>query len=185
VGRRRRAEQLGGLRTGVRPVHLVTTSKMVCDFSGMLVQPHKAIVGANAFAHESGIHQDGMLKSKATYEIITPEEIGLVRVDDAGIVLGARARGRRARAPAAGPVAGPVKRCQAFAAWHGAGPYPTTHRVVFGPQAQLVFYVLFIVFHSLGSLHPLHSAGGCGHLLAQRVLPASSLAGSRSVRPCA
>jgi len=76
----------------VRPVHLVTTSKMVCDFSGMLVQPHKAIVGANAFAHESGIHQDGMLKSKATYEIITPEEIGLVRVDDAGIVLGARPR---------------------------------------------------------------------------------------------
>ena len=49
----------------------------------------QAIVGANAFAHESGIHQDGMLKSKATYEIITPEEIGLVRVDDAGIVLGA------------------------------------------------------------------------------------------------
>jgi len=85
-----RADQLGGLRTGVRPVPLVTTRKMVCDFSGMLVQPHKAIVGANAFAHESGIHQDGMLKSKATYEIITPEEIGLVRVDDAGIVLGAR-----------------------------------------------------------------------------------------------
>ena len=46
-------------------------------------------MGANAFAHESGIHQDGMLKSKATYEIITPEEIGLVRMDDAGIVLGA------------------------------------------------------------------------------------------------
>ena len=45
-------------------------------------------MGANAFAHESGIHQDGMLKSKATYEIITPEEIGLVRLDDAGIVLG-------------------------------------------------------------------------------------------------
>ena len=50
----------------------------------------QAIVGANAFAHESGIHQDGMLKSKATYEIITPEEIGLVRMDDAGIVLGAQ-----------------------------------------------------------------------------------------------
>lgn len=49
---------------------------------------YQAIVGANAFAHESGIHQDGMLKSKATYEIITPEEIGLVRLDDAGIVLG-------------------------------------------------------------------------------------------------
>ncbi len=45
-------------------------------------------MGANAFAHESGIHQDGMLKSKETYEIITPEEIGLVRQDDAGIVMG-------------------------------------------------------------------------------------------------
>jgi hypothetical protein len=49
----------------------------------------QAIVGANAFAHESGIHQDGMLKSKSTYEIISPEEIGLQRTDDAGIVLGA------------------------------------------------------------------------------------------------
>lgn len=48
----------------------------------------QAIVGANAFAHESGIHQDGMLKSKATYEIISPDEIGLQRSDDAGIVLG-------------------------------------------------------------------------------------------------
>ena len=45
-------------------------------------------MGANAFAHESGIHQDGMLKNKATYEIITPEEIGLVRADEAGIVMG-------------------------------------------------------------------------------------------------
>ncbi len=45
-------------------------------------------MGANAFAHESGIHQDGMLKNKSTYEIITPEEIGLVRADEAGIVMG-------------------------------------------------------------------------------------------------
>lgn len=45
-------------------------------------------MGANAFAHESGIHQDGMLKSKDTYEIISPEEIGLVRQDEAGIVMG-------------------------------------------------------------------------------------------------
>ena len=48
----------------------------------------QAIVGANAFAHESGIHQDGMLKNKETYEIITPEEIGLVRADEAGLVMG-------------------------------------------------------------------------------------------------
>lgn len=58
---------------------------MVSDYSGMMVQPHKAIVGANAFAHESGIHQDGMLKSRETYEIMTPESIGLQRSpDDAG-----------------------------------------------------------------------------------------------------
>ena len=82
-------EQLGGLWTGVHPVHITATSRMVIDYSGMPVQPHKAIVGANAFAHESGIHQDGMLKSKDTYEIISPEEIGLLRAaDDAGIVLG-------------------------------------------------------------------------------------------------
>ena len=85
----RGGDQLGGLRTGVRPVHIYPTSKMVSDYSGMLVQPHKAIVGANAFAHESGIHQDGMLKSRETYEIMTPESIGLNRsADDAGIVMG-------------------------------------------------------------------------------------------------
>ncbi len=48
---------MGGLYTGIRPVHIYPTSKMVSDYSGMIVQPHKAIVGANAFAHESGIHQ--------------------------------------------------------------------------------------------------------------------------------
>ncbi len=57
---------MGGLRTGIRPVHIYPTSKMVSDYSGMIVQPHKAIVGANAFAHESGIHQDGMLKNRET-----------------------------------------------------------------------------------------------------------------------
>ena len=51
--------------------------------------PAQAIVGANAFAHESGIHQDGMLKNKDTYEIISPEEIGLVRTDDVGLIMGA------------------------------------------------------------------------------------------------
>ena len=76
---------MGGLRTGILPVHIYPTSKMVCDYSGMLVQPHKAIVGANAFAHQSGIHQDGMLKSRQTYEIMSPEAIGLHRgADDAG-----------------------------------------------------------------------------------------------------
>lgn len=55
----------------------------------MMVQPHKAIVGANAFAHESGIHQDGMLKNKSTYEIMSPETIGLQRASgDVGVVMG-------------------------------------------------------------------------------------------------
>jgi isopropylmalate/homocitrate/citramalate synthase len=82
-------KQMGGLRTGIRPVHIYPASRMVSDYSGMMVQPHKAIVGANAFAHESGIHQDGMLKSRETYEIMSPETIGLARADgDVGVVLG-------------------------------------------------------------------------------------------------
>lgn len=67
------------------------TSKMVAEYTGMKCQPHKAIVGANAFQHESGIHQDGMIKDKSTYEIMSPESIGLMRGDSqsgAGIVLG-------------------------------------------------------------------------------------------------
>ncbi|KAL4429865.1 hypothetical protein ABPG77_010982 [Micractinium sp. CCAP 211/92] len=81
-------DQMDGLWTGIRPVHIAAASKMVSDYSGMIVQPHKAIVGANAFAHESGIHQDGMLKNRDTYEIMSPETIGLTRADEAGIVLG-------------------------------------------------------------------------------------------------
>ncbi len=57
--------------------HIYATSKMVSMISGILVQPNKAIVGANAFAHEAGIHQDGMLKNPMTYEIMKPEDIGL------------------------------------------------------------------------------------------------------------
>lgn len=83
-----RSELMGGLRTGIRPTHITVASKMVSDYSGMVVQPHKAIVGANAFSHMSGVHQDGMLKSRLTYEIIDPAEIGLVRSDPAGLALG-------------------------------------------------------------------------------------------------
>jgi len=81
----------GKLITAVNPVHISPTSKMVSEYTGMACQPHKAIVGANAFKHESGIHQDGMIKNKSTYEIMTPESIGLMRGDSqsgAGIVLG-------------------------------------------------------------------------------------------------
>jgi 2-isopropylmalate synthase len=81
----------GKLYTAVNAVHIMPTSKMVAEYTGMACQPHKAIVGANAFQHESGIHQDGMIKNKATYEIMTPESIGLMRGESqsgAGIVLG-------------------------------------------------------------------------------------------------
>ncbi|CAA0833245.1 2-isopropylmalate synthase 2- chloroplastic [Striga hermonthica] len=84
-----RGEQvLDGLYTGINTHHIIMASKMVEEYSGLRVQPHKAIVGANAFAHESGIHQDGMLKHKNTYEIISPEDIGLLRSNESGIVLG-------------------------------------------------------------------------------------------------
>ncbi|KAF5177033.1 2-isopropylmalate synthase [Thalictrum thalictroides] len=81
-------ELLGGLYTGINSRHIVPTSKMVEEYTGMHVQPHKAIVGANAFVHESGIHQDGMLKFKGTYEFMCPEDIGLSRSHESGIVLG-------------------------------------------------------------------------------------------------
>jgi len=69
----------GQLHSAINPVHITSTSKMVAEYTGMKCQPHKAIVGANAFQHESGIHQDGMIKNKGTYEIMTPESIGLMR----------------------------------------------------------------------------------------------------------
>ncbi len=62
--------------TGVDTTRIVPTSKLVSQITGMPVQPNKAIVGANAFAHESGIHQDGVLKHQKTYEIMTPESVG-------------------------------------------------------------------------------------------------------------
>ncbi len=64
------------LTTGVDTTQIVRTSKLVSLRTGMLVQPNKAVVGANAFAHESGIHQDGMLKHQETYEIMRPETVG-------------------------------------------------------------------------------------------------------------
>ena len=68
------------LRTGIDPVHITPMPNMVKEYTGMAVQPHKAIVGANAFQHESGIHQDGMIKNKQTYEIMTPESANAASV---------------------------------------------------------------------------------------------------------
>jgi 2-isopropylmalate synthase len=65
--------------TGIATQHIVTTSRLVSLLTGMVVQPNKSIVGANAFAHESGIHQDGVLKERTTYEIIDPKDIGLTK----------------------------------------------------------------------------------------------------------
>jgi 2-isopropylmalate synthase len=73
------------LSTGVDTTQLTRMSKLVSTVTGMTVQPNKAVVGANAFAHESGIHQDGMLKNQETYEIMRPETVGAARTH---LVLG-------------------------------------------------------------------------------------------------
>ena len=82
-------EKIFGARTGINPVYIYPCSKMVREFSGMSCNRTRRSSGANAFAHESGIHQDGMLKNKKTYEIIAPEEIGYFRGEnDVGVVMG-------------------------------------------------------------------------------------------------
>ncbi|PID86631.1 MAG: 2-isopropylmalate synthase [Chloroflexi bacterium] len=63
--------------THIDTTQITRTSRMVSAYTGMVIQPNKAIVGANAFAHEAGIHQDGMLKNQQTYEIMRPETVGL------------------------------------------------------------------------------------------------------------
>jgi len=65
--------------TGIKTEYITRASRLVSAITGFVVQPNKAIVGANAFAHESGIHQDGMLKHAGTYEIMTPQSVGLMR----------------------------------------------------------------------------------------------------------
>lgn len=71
--------------TGIISTQLVPTSRLVSSITGMQVQRNKAIVGRNAFAHEAGIHQDGMLKERTTYEIMRPEDVGFTKTD---LVLG-------------------------------------------------------------------------------------------------
>ena len=67
-----------GMRHGIDTTQIMRVSKLVTSCTGIAVQPNKAIVGANAFAHEAGIHQDGMLKNASTYEIMRPESVGAV-----------------------------------------------------------------------------------------------------------
>ena len=74
-----------GLSTDIDTTRIARASRMISSYTGIPVQPNKAIVGANAFAHESGIHQDGVLKHQETYEIMRPETIGLI---ESTLVLG-------------------------------------------------------------------------------------------------
>lgn len=80
-----RSDEFGGARTGVQTPRLVPTSRLVSTLTGIEVQVNKAIVGKNAFAHEAGIHQDGMLKERTTYEIMNPEDVGW---EGSSLVLG-------------------------------------------------------------------------------------------------
>lgn len=77
--------QLYGLSCRLDTTQIVRASRMVSSYTGIPVQPNKAVVGANAFAHEAGIHQDGMLKNPLTYEIMRPETVGLA---ESSLVLG-------------------------------------------------------------------------------------------------
>jgi 2-isopropylmalate synthase len=88
------------IETGIYTPHLLATSQLLTELTGERVQANKAIVGRNAFAHEAGIHQDGMLKDRRTYEIMRPEDVG---VPSTTLVLG-RHSGRHAVA----------RRCEQF-----------------------------------------------------------------------
>lgn len=81
----RTRKDLLALNTRIKTEKIYPTSRLITSITGVPVQPNKAIVGANAFAHESGIHQDGLLKSKITYEIMTPESVGIPK---SSLVLG-------------------------------------------------------------------------------------------------
>jgi 2-isopropylmalate synthase len=75
-----RQQALDGLHTNINPSAFYEASQMVSSMTSIPVQPNKAIVGRNAFAHESGIHQDGFLKERNTYEIMEPEMLGIPAV---------------------------------------------------------------------------------------------------------
>lgn len=82
---RTRADHFKNIFTGINTKEIYKTSKLVSKLTGFVVAPNKSIVGGNAFRHESGIHQDGVLKKRQTYEIISPEDVGFY---GEGLVLG-------------------------------------------------------------------------------------------------
>ncbi len=81
----RTRKDLFGIETGIDTREIYPSSSMLTNLTGMMVQPNKAIVGRNAFAHEAGIHQDGVIKEKLTYEIMRPEDVG---IKESKLVLG-------------------------------------------------------------------------------------------------
>ncbi|TAN59928.1 2-isopropylmalate synthase [bacterium] len=85
MGLKVRRDSFSGLKTSVRTEGIYNTSRLVSKLTGFAIAPNKAIVGSNAFRHEAGIHQDGVLKKRSTYEIILPEDVGF-KVE--GLVLG-------------------------------------------------------------------------------------------------
>ncbi|TMQ13354.1 MAG: 2-isopropylmalate synthase [Deltaproteobacteria bacterium] len=93
-----------GLATGIDTTQLISASRLVSMVTGIAVPPNKAVVGGNAFAHESGIHQDGMLKHESTYEIMRPETVG---ADRTRLVLGKHS-GRAALAARLAEIGAPV-----------------------------------------------------------------------------
>jgi 2-isopropylmalate synthase len=76
MGLKMRKDIFKGMDTDIKTKQLYKTSKLVSKLTGIVVQPNKAIVGANAFSHEAGIHQDGIMKKRVTYEIIRPQDVG-------------------------------------------------------------------------------------------------------------
>ncbi len=90
---RTRAADLGGLWCGIDTTEITRTSRLVSRLTGYVVQPNKAIVGRNAFAHEAGIHQHGVLSNPLTYEIMDATSVGLAaELDRAGQALRAATR---------------------------------------------------------------------------------------------
>lgn len=114
------------LDTNINSQLLNDTSLMVSRNMGMMVQPNKAIVGANAFAHSSGIHQDGVIKNRETYEIIDPAEVG---VTESSIVLTARS-GRAALAYRSKNIGYELTKTQLDKIYHLFLNYADTHKEV-------------------------------------------------------